>query len=78
MLVGTSSSREQSLISIMLRSCLGGSGDQIIVYDVSDVDRRGVRGAPRVDISIATTLRLRISISQAHRHWRIYLIITVS
>ena len=55
MLVGTSL-REQSLISIMLRSCQGGAVDH-------QCHRRRVRGSPRVDIYIsihaAVQLRLR-------------------
>ena len=69
MLVGTSS-REQSLISIMLRSCQGGAVDH-------QCHRRRVRGSPRVDIYILylhTAVQLRIS---PDGHWRIYLTISL-
>ena len=67
MLVGTSL-REQSLISIMLRSCQGGAVDhQSHMYRTWKV-----RGSPRVDsyIYLHTAVQLRIS---PDGHWRIIL-----
>ena len=65
MLVGTSL-REQSLISIMQRSCQGGAVDH---------QCHSVRGSPRVPyIYLHIAVQLRIS---PDGHWRIYLTISL-
>ena len=60
MLVGTSL-REQSLISIVLRSCQSGDDDH-------QCHRRRVRGSPQVDISISIQLCSLIRISPDGHH----------